>query len=83
MNDDGEELAGGSMDMGFLGSLEPSFHDEVSTLLLAQLGDTSYNKSQSYGREKRRAVKEVISEIYSLRVSRPSYYDQEGKLTSS
>ena len=51
MNDDGEELAGGSMDMGFLGSLEPSFHDEVSSLLLSQLGGTSYNKSQSYGRE--------------------------------
>ena len=52
-------------DMGFVGSLEPSFHDSVTSMLLSQLGHTSYTKSQSYGREKRRANKRIISEIYS------------------
>lgn len=62
-NDDVETEAAGDVDMdliGHIGSLEPSSDDFVSELMLAQLGG-----SKSCQREKRQAVKRVVSEIYS------------------
>jgi hypothetical protein len=44
-----------------LGSLEPSFHDEISGLLLAQMGSTG----KRYRREAATASRRIISEIYS------------------
>ena len=56
------------LDMGFignfnvashLGSLEPNFDDELSALLLNQMGDSG----RSYRREASSAVKKIVSEI--------------------
>jgi hypothetical protein len=44
-----------------IGSLEPSFGDEVSALLLAEMGSSG----RHYGREGRRAVRKIVSEVYS------------------
>ena len=52
-------------DMGFAGSFEPTFHDAISGPMLPQIGNCSYNKNQSYGRERRGATKKIISEIDS------------------
>ena len=50
-----------AMEMGYLGSLEPSPHDVASEMLLAQLGVTG----NSYKRETRKAFRGLVSEIYS------------------
>ncbi len=73
-NDDGmvdmEENTGNDVEMDFvgilqadqeIGSLEPSFGDEVSALLLAEMGSSG----RRYGREGRRAVRKIVSEVYS------------------
>ncbi len=49
------------VDCGSLGSLEPSFDDEISALMLAQMGCTS----RAYGREGRAAARRIVSEVYS------------------
>ncbi len=46
--------------IGSLGSLEPSFDDEVSALMLNQIGC-----SKSYHREGRSAVRRMVAEVYS------------------
>ncbi len=46
--------------IGALGSLEPSFDDEISELMLNQMGST-----RSYHREGRKAMRRVVSEVYS------------------
>ena len=68
-----EDTPAGDVDMGFvgslshdvscghLGSLEPSFDDEVSALMLAQMGCTS----RGYRREGRTAIRRLVSEVYS------------------
>ena len=48
------------MSVGFLGSLQPSARDQVSLMMLAQLG--SYPQ-KSYLREKKTACRKIISEI--------------------
>ena len=48
------------MDMGFIGSLQPSVDDCVAELLLAQLG-----AGRRHIREHRQAARKLISEIYS------------------
>ncbi len=50
-----------NMDLiGALGSLEPSFDDEISELMLNQMGST-----RSYHREGRKAMRRTVSEVYS------------------
>ncbi len=49
------------IDMGFIGSLEPSFDDSVSEMMLMQIGSSG----KSYQREGRTAMRKMISEIYS------------------
>ena len=49
------------VNMDFIGSLEPSLDDTVSSLLLAQLGSLG----RSYRREARQSAKALVSEIYS------------------
>ena len=57
-----EDIVGGAldMDMGFIGSLQPSLDDCVAELLLAQLG-----AGRRYVREHRQGARKIISEIYS------------------
>ena len=59
--DDRQEANENDMDMGFLGSLEPSVNDVISDLLLQQLGSCG----KSYQRERRSAGRRIISEMYS------------------
>ncbi len=56
-----EEEQPTAMDMGFIGSLEPSIDDVASQILLQQLGSTG----RAYRRDVRRGFKAMISEIYS------------------
>ena len=60
-----EELFGpgddDSMSVGFLGSLQPSAGDEVSRLMLQELGSVG----RGYKRERRRAFRNIVSEICS------------------
>ncbi len=65
-----EETAGNDVEMDFvgcldaaegIGSLEPSFDDLVSGLLLAQMGSAG----KKYKREARTAGRKLVSEIYS------------------
>ena len=60
MSDDGAE-PGHDMDVGFIGSLEPSAGDQISELLLQQLGPCG----KSYRREAKAAGRRIISEMYS------------------
>ena len=46
--------------IGYVGSFEPSAEDYVMELMLAQIGG-----SKSYAREKRKAMRHIVSEIYS------------------
>ena len=46
---------------GFLGSIEPSVEDEVTSMLLQQLGSSG----RSYKREARQGFKQIVNEIYS------------------
>ncbi len=50
-----------AMEMGYLGSLEPSPCDVASEMLIAQLGATG----SAYKRGTRKAFKHLVSEIYS------------------
>ena len=50
-----------AMDMGLLGSLEPSADDFMSDLLLQQLGSSG----RSYRREHRASCRRIVSEMYS------------------
>ena len=50
-----------AMSMGFLGSLQPSAGDEVSRLLLQELGSVG----RSYKRERRKGFRNIVSEVYS------------------
>ncbi len=56
---DGELAA--DMDVGFMGSLEPEGYDEIAGMLLQQLGA----QGRRYRRESRRALRGLVSEIYS------------------
>ena len=49
------------MEMGFVGSLEPSRDDFVSELMLQQINGVG----RSYVRERRQAARKIVSEIYS------------------
>ena len=60
MSDDGSE-PGHEMDVGFIGSLEPSASDQISELLLQQLGSCG----RGYQREAKAAGRRIISEMYS------------------
>ncbi len=51
----------GDQVMGFIGSLQPSIDDEISNIMLQQLGCSG----RSYKREKRRGMQKIVSEIYS------------------
>ncbi len=53
--------ASGDQNMGFVGSLEPSYDDFISELMLQQIGSSG----RSYARERRQAVGKIVSEIYS------------------
>ena len=57
-----EDIVDGAfdMDMGFLGSLQPSRDDCVAEMLLAQFG-----AGKRHVREHRQAVRRIVSEIYS------------------
>ena len=62
-DDDGaNSIIDDGMSVGFLGSLQPSAKDQISLMMLAQLG--SYPQ-KSYLREKKTACRKIISEIYS------------------
>ena len=54
------------IEMGFIGSLNPTFEDDISDLLLQQLGSSN----RGYRRETRTAHRRIVSEIYSRRGSR-------------
>ena len=58
---DGNEQA--DMDVGFIGSLTPQDDDEISAIMLEQLGALG----NSYKREARKAFKHLVSEVYSSR----------------
>ena len=58
---DHDDEQNGDMDVGFLGSLEPTAGDTVSELLLQQLGSSG----SSYRREQRGAARRIVSEMYS------------------
>jgi hypothetical protein len=60
MQDEGRNNDG-DVSMDFIGSLEPSTDDFVSSMLLAQLGSLG----RSYKREARRSARVLVSEIYS------------------
>ncbi len=47
--------------MGFIGSLEPAPEDQISPILLQQLGSAG----RRYKRESRQAFRRIVSEIYS------------------
>ena len=51
----------GPMSIGFLGSLQPSAGDEVSRLMLQAL----WSVGRGYKRERRKAFRNIVSEIYS------------------
>ena len=66
----GQENANGDIEMDFvgninasqgLGSLEPSFDDEVSDMLLAEMGSSG----RIQRKDGRKAVRKLVSEIYS------------------
>ena len=57
------EIEDDPMTVSFLGSLQPSAGDEVSRLMLQELGSVS----RSYKRERRGAFKRIVSEVYPLR----------------
>ena len=68
--DEGNTSAPMDMDAGFignfmvadkLGSLEPSFDDVISSLLLSQMGSCG----RSYKRESSTAARRIVSEVYS------------------
>ena len=70
MEEDKHDHDGDDMDMGFVGSfevedrlgrLEPNFDDEVSALLLNQMGSAG----RSYKRERSQAARKIVSEVYS------------------
>ena len=52
-----------------LGTLEPDFDDEVSALLLSQMGSTG----RSYRRESCQAARRIVTEVYSPRGSRSCF----------
>ena len=58
---DGNEQA--DMDVGFIGSLTPQDDDDISAIMLEQLGALG-NK---YRREARKTFRHLFSEVYSLR----------------
>ena len=55
------------MDFHFLGHLGPEEDDDVSFMLLEQLGTVSSatKESRGFAREKRRTINRIVSEIYS------------------
>ena len=53
------------VDMGLVGSLEHTFDDEISAMMLNLLGATSIKVNQRYRREKSSAMKRLVSETYS------------------
>ena len=70
MDAEGQEQGNEDVDMHFvgnlelhdaLGSIEPTIDDEVSHLLLTQMGSCG----RSYKRESAQAAKRIVSEIYS------------------
>ena len=70
-----EDIVDGAfdMDMGFIGSLQPSLDDCVAELLLAQLG-----AGRRYVREHRQGARKIISEIYSPPASRKKLRKVDG-----
>ena len=59
--DDGtSSIIDDGMSVGFLGSLQPSAKDQVSLMMLAQLGSYPH---KSYLREKKAACRKIISEV--------------------
>ena len=58
MNEDGQ---GADMDIGFIGSLEPTVEDVVSEIMLQELGSSGGR----YRRETNSSFKKLVSEIYS------------------
>ena len=60
-NEGDEQAQPTAMEMGFLGSLEPSPCDVASEMLLMQLGGTG----KAYKREARKGFRRLVSEIYS------------------
>ena len=66
MHEDGNDPEDHTMNLGSIDSLERTFHDQVCEIVLAQLGASSQSIGKSYGREKRRATRKLISDIYSL-----------------
>ena len=50
-----------AMSVGFPGSLQPSAGDEVSRLMLQELGSVG----RGYKRERRKAFRNIVSEVYS------------------
>ena len=56
-----DEQADDAMSMGFLGSLQPAPDDEISLMILRDLGSSKYARP----RENRRACRRLLSEIYS------------------
>ena len=63
MNGTGQEFGNEDdpMTVSFLGSLQPSTGDEVSRLMLQELGSVG----RDYKRERRGAFKRIVSEVYS------------------
>ena len=50
-----------AMSVGFLGSLQPSAGDEVSRLMLQELGSVG----RGYKRERRKVFRNIVSKVYS------------------
>ena len=57
----------GDIEMGFLGNLNPAEDDDVSLMLLEQLGVVSPTRQSGRGfaREQAQTFKRLVSEIYS------------------
>ena len=55
------DFVGETEPVSFIGSLEPSFDDEVSSILLSEMGSSG----KSYRRDQARNMKRLVSEIYS------------------
>ncbi len=67
-NDVEMEFIGSMEVMDNLGKLEPSFDDEVSNFLLAQMGSSG----KVHQKDACRAARRIVSEIYSPLESRSS-----------
>ena len=65
MDDSNDASGTDEVDMGLVGSLDPTFDDEIAAMMLNLLGATSMNVNQRYRREKSPAMKRLVSETYS------------------